>query len=357
MELQITQDGLFRTLLYQLVSQHPDILPEIAPKHWESLCLFNHPVSHWPLQDLQETFFRAVKGLGNNPSFPKICVFIDGLDEFGGEHEDLVLMVRTLIETRVRVKVCVASRPWNLFQTAVGQDPNLRLEDLTFNDIKIFVRSKLNADIEFINLRHRYPEFADQLTDNIVVKACGVFLWVDLDVASLLAGLRMGDRIEDFQRRLDELPPELEKLYEKILQSLDSFYLPHAAQYFALVESAGTPLTILQFAFADEESSESALMIRPGSISQSEILLRIESFARRLSSRCKGFVKTGRALQGANTEENRNRSSDITVQYLHRTVRDFIKSPKAQTFLQSSTNPDFDASIQLVVAFLMDLKA
>jgi len=62
-------------------------------------------------------------------------------------------MVRTFIDTSVRVKVCVASRPWNLFQTAFGQDPNLRLEDLTFNNIKIFVRSKLNADMEFMNLR------------------------------------------------------------------------------------------------------------------------------------------------------------------------------------------------------------
>lgn len=94
---------------------------------------------------------------------------------------------------------------------------------------------------------------------NIVVKASGVFLWVDLVVTSLLAGMRLGDRIQDLQRRLDELPPDLEKLYEKILHGLDQFYLEHAAQYLALVESAKAPLTILEFSFADEESPGSAI--------------------------------------------------------------------------------------------------
>ena len=50
------------------------------------------------------------------------------------------------------------------------------------------------------------------------------------------------------------------------------------------------------------------------------------------------------------------RPSQVTVQYLHRTVRDFIKSSKAQNFLHS-LNPDFDPSIQLCLAYLMEMKA
>jgi hypothetical protein len=352
MELQMTRVGLLRILLYQIVAQRPDILPTIVPKQWESLCLFDHRITHWLMQDLHDILFRAVKTLSNDS---KVCFFIDGLDEFNGSHEDLISMVKNLIGDYGHVKVCVASRPWNIFQAAFGQKANLRLEDLTFDDIKNFVQSKFYADTEFEKLRRRYPSFADELMDNIVMKASGVFLWVDLVVTSLLVGMRLDDRIEDFQRRLDELPPDLEKLYEKILHSLDPFYLEHAAQYFTLVESAKAPLTILQFSFADEESPESAIKMRLGSMTQSEISLRVEAVNRRLNSRCKGFLETDRGLQSIQDKDMR-RPSQLTVQYLHRTVRDFIKSPKAQSFVQSSTNPDFDPSIQLCVAYLMDMK-
>lgn len=352
MELQTTQIGLLRTLLFQLVAQRPEILPMIASKDWESLCLFDQCTELWSVQELHDMFFRAIETLSNDS---KICLFVDGLDEFGDSHENLISLVKDIIGGNSHVKICVASRPWNIFQTALGQKARLRLEDLTFDDIKKFVQSKFHVDTGFENLQQRYPSFADQLMENIVVKASGVFLWVDLVVASLLAGMRLGDRIEDFQRRLDELPPDLEKLYEKILHSLDQFYLRHAAQYFTLVESASRPLTILEFSFADEESPESAIKMHLGSMTQDEISIRTEAMNRRLNSRCKGLLETDRGLQSIQDDHIRD-PSQLTVQYLHRTVRDFIKSPKAQKFLQLSMNPDFDPSIQLMVAYLMDAK-
>ncbi|KAJ8133511.1 hypothetical protein O1611_g101 [Lasiodiplodia mahajangana] len=351
-ELQMSQTGLLRSLLFQIVTQRPDILPNLAPKEWEALCLFDHNPDHWATQDLRNMLFRAVEILRIDS---KLCFFIDGLDEFDGSHEDLIELVQTIAGHENTVKICVASRPWTIFEEAFEQKSNLRLEDLTSDDIKNFVKSKLEADTEFENLGRRYPLFAERLIDNIVLKASGVFLWVDLVVKSLLAGMRLGDRIEDFQRRLDELPPDLEKLYEKILQSLDAFYLGHAAQYFALVETAETPPNILQLSFADEESVDSAIKMHTGVLSSGDISLRVDAINRRLNNRCKGFLEVERGLQGIQGGPVRQ-SSLLTVQYLHRTVRDFIKSPKAQTFLQSSTNTAFDPSMQLCLAYLMEIK-
>ncbi|RMJ15118.1 hypothetical protein CDV36_005226 [Fusarium kuroshium] len=350
--LQMTQAGLLRTLLHQIVAQRPEILPNLAPKQWESCYLFGQRPEHWSTQDLRGMLFQAVKLLTHDT---KICFFVDGLDEFDGSHDELISLTKSLIGDSRNVKVCVASRPWNVFWDAFGQAPNLRLEDLTFDDIKNFVKSRFDSDTVFLNIGRRYPVFADQLMDNIVVKASGVFLWVDLVVTSLLAGMRVGDRIKDLQRRLDDLPNELTNLYEKILHSLDPFYLDHAAQYFTLVESAETPLTILQFSFADEESAKSAVEMKIGRLSDGEIDLRIEDMNRRLNSRCKGFLEVERGLQGLQANLMR-RPSQLTVQYLHRTVRDFIKSAKAQEFLQSSTNSNFDPSMQLCIAHLMDMK-
>ena len=348
MELQMTTMGLLRTILYQICAQRPDLLPNLMPELWESACLFHILIQDWTTSKLLKILLRAISLLSEDS---KICIFIDGLDEFGNDHEELISMVHSLIQQHAHVKVCVASRPWNIFQRTFGHNANLRLEDLTFDDIKIFVQSKFKADPGFDNLRQRYPSFADQLMDNIVVKASGVFLWVDLVVASLLAGMQLGDRIEDFQRRLDELPPELENLYEKILHSLDPFYLAHAAEYFTLVEVARRPITVLQFYYADEESPTSALNIGAGPRSENELSLRVEAMKCRLNSRCKGFLEVDRSLQQVQEDKNTG-LGELTVQYLHRTVRDFIKTPKAQDFLQTSTKSNFDPSIQLCLAYL-----
>jgi len=83
----------------------------------------------------------------------------------------------------------------------------------------------------------REPEYAENLLREISGKAQGVFLWVHLVVSSLLSGLANGDRMRDLQRRLDDLPPRLEDLFEKILYGLEQSYLTHASQLFQL----GTP--------------------------------------------------------------------------------------------------------------------
>ena len=352
-EIQMTRGGLLRDILCQLVSQRPEIIGRIAPKHWETLCIFGHQPENWHVQLLHNIVFQAVEMLHETS---KICFFIDGLDEFASNHDDLISMVKNLIHDKSQVKVCVASRPWNILQDALGHGPSLRLEDLTFNDIKVFVQSKFHADPEFEKLKCRYPSFTDQLIENIVVKASGVFSWVDVVVASLLGGMSRGDRIQDFQQRLDELPPDLEKLYEKILYSLDQRYLEHAAQYFTLLERAEVPLTILQFAFADEDSPDSASKMPYGSLNDYEVSLRVEAMSRRLNSRCKGFLETDRGLQSIYGYDPRP-SSRVTVQYLHRTLRDFIKSPKVSEYLRSSVDPRFDLSLQLCVAYVMDVKA
>ena len=109
------------------------------------------------------------------------------------------------------------------------------LQDLTLKDIQIYVSSSFKNHAGFTKLEKREPDFSRQLKDHIVEKASGVFLWVHLVVKSLLAGLLNGDRVSDLERRLDLLPPDLEHLYDKMLNSLDPFYYSHASQLFQLI--------------------------------------------------------------------------------------------------------------------------
>jgi hypothetical protein len=93
------------------------------------------------------------------------------------------------------------------------------------------------------------------------------------------------------QKRLELLPPDLSKLYEKILQSLDGFCLEHAAQLFALVNASSSPLDLVSASFADEDDIASALRREVKIIPSDQINLRMDAMRRRINSRTKGLLE------------------------------------------------------------------
>jgi len=348
----MSQAGLFMSLLYELISQRRDIIPIVFRTQWEALCLFG-PNKRLEFSEatLRDKLLITIQILARDS---KVCLFVDGLDEFGGNSEILVALFKSLVDTTRRLKICVASRPWVIFEDAFGQNPSLRVEDLTYDDIKGYVSSNFDMNAEFSKLRDREPDFANHLIGNIVDKASGVFLWVQLVVTSLLSGLKFGDRVVDLQRRLDTLPGDLEMLFDKILQNLDPFYLTHAAQYFQFVEAAKEPIPILWFSFSDEENLKSAIEM-PVQISPEKMTFeRIEAMKRRLNSRCKGLLDVERGFRVA--DQSLGGQSALTVQYLHRTVKDFIQSAKAQQLLQPVVEKNFDPHLNLCIGFLVYVK-
>jgi hypothetical protein len=187
--------------------------------------------------ELRQAFRLLTK---EESSDAKFCFFIDGLDEFDGDHSNLIDFIEDLAGSG-NVKVCVSSRPWVVFEDAFKHRPSLMLQDLTHPDIMHFITSIFSKNAGFAELQKREPQYAGQLLEDIAQKAAGVFLWVHLVVHSLLAGLVNGDRVSDLQRRLEFLPPDLQNLYQKILNSPDPFYLEHASQLFHLIRIAREP--------------------------------------------------------------------------------------------------------------------
>jgi hypothetical protein len=107
---------------------------------------------------------------------------------------------------------------------------------LTYNDIKLFVNDKLARNKRMLQLFREDPGSANLFVDEIVRRACGVFLWVALVVKSLMAGLRNCDDIPRLRKRLKALPTDLEALYAHMLSSIDPFYQEDAAAIIQLVE-------------------------------------------------------------------------------------------------------------------------
>jgi AAA ATPase domain len=361
MPLQMQQEGLLRTLLVQILGQIPHLIQTATPRRWEALCLINEDPLDWSNKELQQMLRLAIKNLAEDE---KLCLFVDGLDEFDGDHGALVSLFKELVQNP-SVKLCVSSRPWLVFEDAFQHTPSLRLQDLTYSDIKLYVSSHMDKDLGFELLSKREPAYASELVENIVEKASGVFLWVRLAVFSIVNGMGHGDRISDLQKRLDALPTELEELYDRILLSLDPFYLEHTAHLFKFVQQSIVPPSVQLLAFADDvDCWRTAIEREVQPISSEEADVLQETMRRRINSRCKGFLEIdkGQKLPIAQKSPEPVTEEPVdwdpcTVQYLHRTVKDYIESPPVQQKFQSAMKSPYDLSLKQCAGTLSLIKS
>jgi hypothetical protein len=134
---------------------------------------------------------------------------VDGLDEHDGDHSQVAKLFRNITSGTANIKACVSSRPLLDFEDAFRNSSSLRLQDLTFEDIRRYTTDVLGNNDRFRHLTMREPLRAPALVEEVVMKADGVFLWVKLVIKSLLSGLSNRDTILDLQRRLHLLPADL----------------------------------------------------------------------------------------------------------------------------------------------------
>jgi hypothetical protein len=335
--MQMSRIGLLQTLLYQCLKDHVKLIPSLFPTRWTNYTLFGGDVRPWTWLELTS----ALKTLISMKQF-SFLLFIDGLDEFDGPLLAIVSLVLKLVKISPRtVKICVASRPWLVFEESFQQMPWLRMEDLTRPDIQLYIEDNLQESPRWKQLQQFKPDESTKLITEIMDKAVGVFLWVILVVASLLSGLRDGDSINDLWNRLNELPSTLEELFQKILNHLNPEYFVQACEMFQMVLTAFEPPTLIDFSFA-QDGLVPAIDAPIGQLPKEELSYMAETMRRRIMSRCKGLLEAPRA----HVDHERAK-----VEYLHRTVRDFFKSTEAWTYIRSGA-PDFDAPLHLAASSL-----
>lgn len=136
-------------------------------------------VNDWAEKEL-ETILKLL--LDSMDDGHRVCIFVDGLDEFD-QREDIDKLLDLIKELSMlgKVKVVVSSRPENYILKRwnyQGRCRLIRLQNLTHNDMQIFVRGKLER------VRTQYPPSSlnesrfVEIVGTMVQKASGVFLWV-----------------------------------------------------------------------------------------------------------------------------------------------------------------------------------
>jgi hypothetical protein len=342
-KLQKSQNGLFRSLLFQILSHCPEIISDVAPDRWEAE--FHE---EWGWAELLSAF-EKIASLEHLPS--KLCLFIDGLDEFDGDHVKLIEILRTTAKSG-NIKICTSSRPWYDFIDAFGhQRWKLCVQDLTANDILLYIKDNLEQDPRFQKLKRQDRPATTELVEEIRTKSCGVFLWVYLVVRSLLRGLRNSDRIPNLRRRLYELPGELEKYFELMLDSIEKVYQQTTARIFKVMITAQGSVPLLAFHFLDQEEHDAKYALSnfvPIPLTQFDSLR--DEKKRQLHANCRDL------LWVTPPDQNAEIIVRDRVGFLHRTVMDFLQTKHMDTLLSARAGEIFRPIASLSMMHLAMLK-
>lgn len=356
--LQRSQDGLFRSILLQILMARPGLLPSVCDERW----LGPYPDSFLPWSRSQ--LIKAMRRLQSKLEAPrlstteefKLCLFIDGLDEFEGDHFELIRILRDFTES-ARIKMCASSRPWLEFFDAFGSTPwQVQVHDLTRQDMLLYVRDQLGADDKFARLRTKDAELASDMITNVVTRAEGVFLWLYLVVRSLLRGLRFDDDLRDLQRRMEALPEDLEAYFSRMLNEIENVYRQRTARLFLTLSIARTSLPVITFFFLNFD--DEPVQVEPRTLSSLQkwpdvdpfLLESLETKKRQLIAQCKDIIHITPERQGPLLFGD-------TVGFLHRTVFDFINTEETYSKLDRLAGPSYEPRKPLFSANLGQVNA
>ncbi|KAK4201145.1 prion-inhibition and propagation-domain-containing protein [Triangularia verruculosa] len=330
---QKSQEGLSRTFLYQILSAHRDIIPQVLPYMWRQI----HDAESGNTEDIDlpsvaETT-QAFKVLASNAQkLGRFCFLVDGLDEFVGNLMDAVAFPRNLASNS-RIKIIVSSRPIPERVAAFGDLPGLNLQDLNQADIRLYVSEVLGGQEYMKKLVARYPDEGQELLNDVIKRSSGVFLWVVLACRSLFSGFAAHDRIAELRRRVNELPPELEDMFQLMLSKIDKRHREQGARLLKTCYAFhDTPwgdearnLYTLGLALVEAYSSDFRPIYDVPEEEKKEMCLELEG---RLRSRCGGLLEVDTTSAGCLCGFERGRHNqliDSRVVFMHRSVFEFLR--------------------------------
>lgn len=351
-EFQKSQIGLLRTMLFQLLKRHPDLVPVACPdrlstKNYEHL-------ESWTMEALVQSFrlLLSYKHLAVH-----MCFFIDGLDEYSGIHTDLVDLLDSFAKSDC-IKICVSSRPWPEFREAYGAMPyRLCIHEFTRPDIHSFAHGRLTENPRFEALRKENPvEEADRLVDEITARAEGVFLWVYYVVRSLLRGLSNRDDIHVLRTRVQQFPQELTEFFKHMFNAIDSVYKPQATILLKVLAAQDQPLPVLA-TFALEELKSKGSKNRTGPSNPRHGLGYFSAINTSLLKEHREMI-TSRCRDLIHEVDRKGTGSciflwDIRIGFLHRTVSDFVSTSEMDLVLAPFLEPDFHPHVHLLRCFVL----
>ncbi|OIW24734.1 hypothetical protein CONLIGDRAFT_584296, partial [Coniochaeta ligniaria NRRL 30616] len=366
-KLQKSREGMLRSILYQILSRDRDLISVAFDKYFGTTMESTNAglMSYGTLRKAFEAVLDHLEGC-------KICIFIDGLDEYrvvdgldrykdedfdlsfdssnlqeqlwgrsawvADGHKEVIDLFRRLKNWK-DFKLCLSSRELPLFEQAFWSTPRLRLHELTKEDIKTYCEGRLEEEA---------PTLPDRiaLSNAIVSKSSGVFLWVRLVIDMLIEGNANGDSPTELWSTLNSLPDELggrHGLYARMMANIRPDHREESSRMFALTLRAVNPLDPVMLSFALDSTMTPEVPQHPISPrTVQELQPECDRLKARLKSRSAGLLE-----------------AEQKVQFMHLTAKEFISRPDIQEMVKkwlTTVLDETDLNIALLSGCVRRLK-
>jgi hypothetical protein len=341
--IQRSWQGLFQSLLFDVLHKHPYVLRLISPNRWAAAKTgqWETAAEPWSVTELA----AALRALASTKDMPlKICFFIDGLDEFDSDHAELCNVLCDMTSS-AHIKMCLSSRPWAVFEDSFGSDSEKRLDihELTRDDIRGFVSHQLQTHLEWGSRPSIEGSVKKtELVERIAAQADGVFLWAFFVTRSLGEDLSSGKSIAELHDRLSDLPNDLEQLFKHMLESVNSVNHIKMAAILEAAAHAFEPLHIDLYWHVEKEIEDPNYARRCliGAGTPQSITKQREQIIESINDKTKGLL----------------RLVNQHVEFLHRTVKDFVLTRNMGDYFKSKLPLNYNGFNSIATAYLGFLK-
>ena len=347
-----TRRGLLQSLLFQLLDANKQLIQHTLPRLWQEkeARLENRQLSStiqdaFPMDELEDGFRYIAR---QSDVFLNCCLFIDGLDEFEGDHFDNLSTIRDFMETAKAhhtIHMCLASRPLPVFKQFLEGHRSVQVQFLTAKCIDAYALTTIKERCPTQHAISTEPDEMRHLAKHIRRRSGGVFLWAKIVVKSVINGMLAYDSFGDLYRRLEQLPEDLNNLFEYLVRSIDAVHREEVAKVLLLVRESGkaTPLSLI---LALEEEHHD-LDYPCAEVDLVELTRRQDQMVRRIEARLCGLVEY---------EDSRY---DLPRQFafLHSSFREYLRTSTMIDWLASSlANTSFNVHVAVIKSSVCQLR-
>lgn len=318
--LQKSVLGLFRSLLHQLLDQHPESL-SVFTTIFKKKCDGEGTYGlkwEWHQAELQHHLQGFISSLTNTRP---VRIYVDALDECGeGAARGLVKFFQRLISGSTHpeftsLNICFSCRYYPIVSLDSGLAVRVERENL--NDIITYVRRELaegNVD----------EGEAQLLEKEIVRRAAGVFQWVVVVTSAVLELSWEGRDVDELLEKVRDTPEQLEALYEGVLRNTKPEYRAEALQLMQWVCFAETPLTMEELRCAMAVDADTCFKTLRECLSSTRYVKSDDKMEARVKSLSGGLIE----VIGFDSRR--------IPQFIHQSVKDYLVSGGIRTLEEFS---------------------
>lgn len=213
-ELQNKPLGFFRSVLHQILAEHPEVLMDLVDNYsrWHETQKRNDEVKQWQEKELEKYLRSSVSKLLKDRS---VLLFVDALDESGKKNavklaREFTSLIKIIPSPDYKFHICFSSRHYPII--GGNYEFKICLEKENEDDISTYVHDRLETN-ECLR--------TSSVPDLIIYSAAGVFLWARLVIDNVLELEGAGHNVAFIAASVRDVPEELDGIYEKLVKGMD----------------------------------------------------------------------------------------------------------------------------------------